>query len=260
MISRVQFRSILRTYARRSTPLQAALYARSTMKMLAQPWGREAFEPARLVTRFQQWSASQRIGATALAQGEPWITFAARDFLESYLSSSMRVFEYGSGGSSIFFSQRVAFGISIEHDSEWYRLVQNRLAELGISNWRVKNVGPDSDPPKNDGNVLNPASYATSESGYRHLSFRSYAAAVDDEPDNSTDVVMLDGRARPSCFLHSRPKVRAGGLLVLDNSERPHYQYIHETLREFGWRKRVLAGPGPYGWKFWSTTIWQRPE
>jgi hypothetical protein len=230
------------------------------MNMLAQRWGREGFEPATLLGRFHEWSASQRIGAMPLDEGEPWITFAARDFLDSYLSSSMRVFEYGSGGSSIFFSQRVAFGISIEHNSEWCHLVQNRLAQLGISNWRVKNVGPDSDPPREDGNLLNPASYATSESGYRHLSFRSYAAAVDEEPDDSLDVVMLDGRARPSCFMHCRAKVRAGGLLVLDNSERPHYEYVHETLRTLGWRKRVFAGPGPYGWKFWSTTIWQRPE
>lgn len=42
-------------------------------------------------------------------------------------------------------------------------------------------------------------------------------------PDNYFDIVLVDGRSRPSCLFHSLNKVKKGGLLVLDNAEREYY-------------------------------------
>jgi hypothetical protein len=33
----------------------------------------------------------------------PWISYAAIDFLDGYLKPDMTVYEYGSGGSTLFF-------------------------------------------------------------------------------------------------------------------------------------------------------------
>src|SRR5918997_6685025 len=43
----------------------------------------------------------------------PWYTYSCTSFLESRLSSSMRVFEFGSGMSSLWYAQRVDEVVSI---------------------------------------------------------------------------------------------------------------------------------------------------
>jgi hypothetical protein len=51
----------------------------------------------------------------------------------------------------------------------------------------------------------------------------------------------------------------AGGWLVLDNAERPHYWRILDALNRAGWPRMDFAGPGPYNAYFWRTCVWQRP-
>lgn len=69
-----------------------------------------------------------------LSVGLPWIRLKAIRFLEHHLSGEMTVFEYGSGGSTIFFAQRCRRVISVEDDSEWAAAVRERLDELRLTN------------------------------------------------------------------------------------------------------------------------------
>ena len=48
----------------------------------------------------------------------PWFTYPAIRMLEKIITPDLRVFEYGSGGSSIWWSERVNEVYSIEHDLE----------------------------------------------------------------------------------------------------------------------------------------------
>src|SRR5579863_2439198 len=57
----------------------------------------------------------------------PWFSYAAIDFLKDYLQPDMSVCEYGSGGSTLFFSHRVKSVHSIEDNSEWFDVISNRL-------------------------------------------------------------------------------------------------------------------------------------
>src|SRR3981081_59638 len=45
-------------------------------------------------------------GKTPLDLELPWFSYAAIDFLEDFLQPHMTVCEYGSGGSTLFFSRR----------------------------------------------------------------------------------------------------------------------------------------------------------
>jgi len=49
----------------------------------------------------------------------PWISYPAIKMLEKILKPEMRVFEWGVGGSTLFFSARVRQLVSIEHDLQW---------------------------------------------------------------------------------------------------------------------------------------------
>src|SRR5947207_2879388 len=44
----------------------------------------------------------------------PWFSYAAIDFLKSYLGNEMQVFEFGSGGSTLFFAQHCKSVASVQ--------------------------------------------------------------------------------------------------------------------------------------------------
>ena len=52
-------------------------------------------------------------GKTPLDLELPWFSYAAIDFLKQYLRADMRVGEYGSGGSTLFFARRTKSVFSI---------------------------------------------------------------------------------------------------------------------------------------------------
>lgn len=77
------------------------------------------------------------------------------------------------------------------------------------------------------------------------MNFQRYASQIDKYPDQHFDLVIVDGRARPSCLMHGVPKVKVGGMLVLDNADRDYYlARTHPFLKEFApYRFRGMA-PG----------------
>src|SRR5437660_7893940 len=77
-------------------------------------------------------------GKTPLDLEVPWFSYAAIDFLEKFLRPNMTICEYGSGGSTLFFSQRAKSVYSIEDNQKWYDLVSQRLKEKAVNNVTLK--------------------------------------------------------------------------------------------------------------------------
>jgi hypothetical protein len=190
-----------------------------------------------------------------LEDSRPWITFQAIDFLNKNLSKTDKVFEYGMGGSTVFFAEKVEHVFSVEHDSEWYSLVLDK-----INTNRVKNVTTAC--IESEGLMQN--SSATAASDYQSylsshgLLFQKYVCSINNYQDNFFDLVSIDGRARPSCIQQSLSKVKPGKFLLVDNSERDHYQLAIQHLLS-NWRRRTFNGPTPYLQWFTETSIWQKP-
>ena len=213
---------------------------------------------AELKASFPDWRRSLRPGANALSDALPWMTYGAIRFLEGILRSGMRVFEYGAGGSSLFLSPRVAQVVSVEHDPLWADRVREGAGKRNLRNLTLLQISPerlsaaDPDPADLDG-------YGTSDTSLAGHTFRRYAGSIDAYPEGHFQVVIIDGRSRPSCFKHAFQRVGASGWLVLDNAERPHYWRILDSLHRMGWPQSDFAGPGPYNAYFWRTCVWQRP-
>lgn len=171
----------------------------------------------------------------------PWIPYVARDFLDRILTPEMCVFEWGSGGSTVYFAERVAQVVTVEHEcKEAQPSLENVVAlyippedgELGTDRSRPEHYYSEAYPGKN---------------------FKRYALAIDDfEP---FDLVFVDGRARPSCLHHA--KVKPGGWLVLDNSDREYYL---KHVAFGGWEERCFFGCGPYNNYPWQITFWRKPD
>jgi predicted O-methyltransferase YrrM len=163
---------------------------------------------------FPRWVRSFFLSfSKALHDGIPWLPFQVTAWLETYLKQDARVFEFGSGGSTVFFAQRVKNLYTVEHDRKWYELVTHELKRRQFTNVEYLLREPQhagSNPP---------AEYwDTYANEYPNMSFEQYVKTIDEHPDHSFDLVLVDGRARKFCIQHAIKKIRPGGYLLLDNS------------------------------------------
>jgi hypothetical protein len=202
-----------------------------------------------------RWNRSLREGYL-LDTPMPWMTFDAIAFLRAHVRAGVKVFEYGSGGSSLFWLVSGCELVSIEHDPEWYAVLSEKLHAFPGVDYRLivpEPLGPRA--PQND--PADPKAYRSMDERALSHSFQKYATAIDEYPEQFFDIVSVDGRARPSCLLHAAPRVKVGGLLVLDNAERGYYlEKTGEILRNF--ESHEFPGGGPCNYHLWQTNVYRR--
>ncbi|HAV22143.1 MAG: hypothetical protein A2X67_01345 [Ignavibacteria bacterium GWA2_55_11] len=191
-----------------------------------------------------------------LERPSPWITFGAIDFLEEYIRPGMNVFEYGSGGSTFYWLRYKTSLISVEHDPMWYEIVHKKLAPDNSVEYRLSPPMRRSESDKNS-DPSDPAAYASEAVEFTGYTFEEYVRQIDTVTDGSLDIVLVDGRSRPSCIVHAAPKVRRGGILILDNAERPYYvSRIGSHLENF--RPHQFSGMTPCNRWISQTNIYLR--
>ena len=148
-------------------------------------------------------------GKTPLDLEIPWFSYAAIDFLDHFVLPDMTVFEYGSGGSTLFFAQRAKQVTSVEDNPQWFDWVSRRLKERGLDNARLT-LCPF--------NFKEPVDFAQSQ----------YLNAI---PNQQFDIIVVDGseewtQVRPACFAKAEGHIKKGGIIVVDDSWR------YPTLRK----------------------------
>jgi predicted O-methyltransferase YrrM len=158
----------------------------------------------------------------------PWFAYGAIDFLDKHLRPDMDVFEFGSGGSTIFFARRCASVRSVEEHPEWAARVRQRAAQLGLSNAVIAECPFD---------FSSPAGFLESD----------YLAQV---RKASFDVIVVDGAdndytIRPQCFQMAENQVKPGGIIVVDDSWR--YSQLREKNRARHVEVFETVGPARYG-------------
>ncbi len=194
------------------------------------------------------WFKSQKQNFM-LDQGIPWFTYDAINFLKAHVNPGSRVFEFGSGSSTLFWLKHNAECVAVEHDPQWYAVLKARLKPSEKIDLRL--VPPDSDAvAKGEHDFANPHEYWSDWSQFSGRTFRTYVQQIDDFADGYFDVVVVDGQARPACILHSYKKVKPGGMLIVDNADVPHYLSRASSYLE-NFEKYVFYGIGPiYGIMF----------
>ncbi len=195
------------------------------------------------------WSSS-----SPLKRRHPWVTYPALAWLDRAVTPDMRVFEFGSGGSTLYFAERTAEVFSVEHDPEWHAAVCAALAEAQLKNCQLRLI--EATPARPGA----PDLYTAERKPALGTRFESYARAIDAHPEAAFDLVIVDGWARLACIQHALPKIKPGGYLLLDNSEWPEFQSAHDQLR--GCTGQRFAGLGPFGAQPWETAVWRmdRPQ
>lgn len=227
-------------------------YLRECGKLLSE--SPATFSLVDLAWHFPAWYRSLQPGRNPVADQVPWLTLATIRHLNRFLNSAMSVFEYGAGGSTLFFAHRVREVISVEHDAAWGTRVQEALDRLGCRNAQVRIVLPVEQGDGVGGDPADMNAYASADANYVGWSFKNYASGIDEFPDRYFDLILIDGRARPACFKHALPKLALNGQLVWDNSDREYYSQALQSIPSHFWRKD-FSGPTPYLDRFVRTTV-----
>jgi hypothetical protein len=129
--------------------------------------------------------------------GEPWLTPDAIAFLDGWLKRKHHGIEWGAGRSTVWFGERVGGLISVEHDLQWYEHVRSLLQRRRFSNVQLIHCEAVADGAES-----------------------MYVAPVNTMRDGSLDFALVDGTFRDICAREVIPKLRSGGLLIIDNIER----------------------------------------
>lgn len=179
----------------------------------------------------------------------PWTSQAAIRIFDEVLRKDMIGFEYGSGNSTVYFAGKIGHLTSVEHDWAWSDIVSKNLKKRSLKNvdYRLVPANPSSTGSFNfhERFGLKPSDFTV------RTEYADYFSFIATYPDKHFDFIMVDGRARVECCLNAIPKLKSGGIFVLDNSDRPRYRPVFKVLDSW---KKVHTTTGLF-----DTTFWFKP-
>lgn len=175
------------------------------------------------------WPRSVRRGVPVDRHGNPipFYTYSAIDFLEERIRAVQAVFEFGTGQSTLWYSERVSAVFAVEHDVRWYGALKGRAPS----------------------NV-----YATLASDPE-----TYASAVQSH-GRVFDLIAIDGVHRQRCVGPSLSALSDLGVVVWDNSDRSDFANVYPEFVRHGFRALRFRGLGPVNRIGWETAVLYRSE
>lgn len=179
-----------------------------------------------LAFKFGQAKTAQRRTSTdKLGRPIPWYTYPAIEYLGQLDFSGKRVFEYGSGNSTLYWSERCRAVTSVEDDEKWHGAISKRIP---------RNVQYDL--------ILDKTGYVDSINAF----------------ERSFDVVVIDGSHRYECAIEAVNMLSSDGIIILDNSD--WHPNAAEYLREASLIQVDMFGFGPINHYTWATSLFLTPK
>lgn len=127
----------------------------------------------------------------------PWLGKSIIDLIVKRLNKAMRVFEWGMGNSTLFWSQYVGEVVSIESDMKWYQ--------------KMCGIIPENVLPK-----------------YCELEYNGEYCRQILNADGEFDIIFIDGRDRVRCSYNSVAKLKPDGVIIWDDTDRESYNNGYE--------------------------------
>lgn len=150
----------------------------------------------------------------------PWYTYSAIEFVDQFDLNQKTVFEWGCGNSSLFFAERAAKVISVEHDMSWYEQMRSVLK----SNQELK-----------------------------YVTLEQYPGSIKDY-GKKFDIIVIDGQRRFDCVRSITSFLKEDGMVILDNSD---WFYLSAAFlrEELGLVQVDFHGFGPINAYTWTTSV-----
>lgn len=156
----------------------------------------------------------------------PWCAYSFIYFIDARLKRDFRVFEYGSGHSTLWYAKKVKEIIAVEHDDVWQAKVSSELP----TNARVI---------------------------FRQLE-NGYTSEISHH--GTFDIVIVDGRRRAECAHSILTALKPDGIIVWDDSDRSDFLDCKEIFTNHHFREIQFKGLAPIGVNFRQTSILYRSD
>jgi hypothetical protein len=175
-------------------------------------------EPPSRDRRVKHWAYSLTKVHDSLAIAEldvPWWTYRSIDIVDAWLSARprpIRVFEYGSGASTIWLAARADEVVSVEHHRGFGEMIGVELAKHDNITFQIVEATESGHP-----------AVPSHKEGHAGLDFKNYVDTID-RVGGDFDVIVIDGRAREACLTAGLRHLRQDGVIVFDNTRRKRYQ------------------------------------
>lgn len=178
------------------------------------------------------WLRSMIARRRPLTLAIPWLTFDAIRAISPVVGPGCRIFEYGSGHSTLYWRKLAATVVSVENNEDWY-------------NYLIRALGPEP-----DGITVILAAHE-----------EDYVTAISRYGSSDLfDIVLVDGAYRRDCIRTAIDHVKPGGLLVVDNTDWHWFRTTPIGEIPGNWTKTVYPGFAPMLGHETETSIWRRPQ
>jgi len=167
------------------------------------------------------WVSDRLLKLSPISASLPWMPYSTILKLNYIIKKDFNILETGSGGSSLFFLQRCNNLTSVEHDNKWLKELEKNISLTSFKErWTIvlKQLNEKS---KNES---------------------PYLDFLRKQQDESFDLISVDGRLRSESLKISSNKVKKGGYLLLDNSDRNEYKEGIDFIDNLGWSKQDFNG------------------
>ena len=178
----------------------------------------------------------------------PAIGESAQEFFATILRPDFTVFEWGSGGSTLWLAQRVAHVVTVENIPIWQLEVGRYAQQAGLDNIEYLLVCWEKGEPITDA-LLD-----------------AYTETILQFPLESFDLIFSDGwgEARRRCAPLADSRLKPGGWLVADDSGWNPVRTSIARYVEAGWRDVRKGGVVTCAWDGLPrknvTAFLQKPE
>jgi hypothetical protein len=156
----------------------------------------------------------------------PWFTYPALYFLDNRLDGIFRLFEYGSGYSTLWFSKKVKEVVSVENDANW----KESLSKSIPSNVELVYKG-------------NPEDFISEIKNHGQF-----------------DIVVIDGIERVKCCFACLDNLNSDGIIIWDDSDREDFREAWLFLNSLGFKEIIFNGLKPASFIISQTSILYRHQ
>ena len=157
----------------------------------------------------------------------PWMNYPFLGFIKKRLNKTQKLFEYGSGYSTVFFAERLQSVTSVEYDKGWFEKAKEMTK--AFHNTEIVFQDLNDEYPKAIGKT-----------------------------ERKFELIIIDGRKRVQCAINSFNHLQANGILILDDSNRKEYKEIWDFYLGKGFREITFEGLKPNGFSIDHTTVFYR--
>lgn len=142
------------------------------------------------------------------------------DCIKSYLKPEHIMFEWGSGGSTLYFPKYVKKFYTVEHQMHWHRHIRNHLRKDKELREKVKMYYIPSDEY-----------YSYEDKNWKRSWFETYISLIGNVGESVFDIILVDGenRTRGFCAEEATKYMNNQSIVFIhDYYDRPEIHWVEK--------------------------------